>query len=77
MKKIEKALLVIRALMYLAVFLFVGPNLVALAIAIGISALIRVCFAMANRSKSVQQESLDNAGFTGLSLNEPARPARK
>ena len=71
MATLEKILLVTVALIYLAVMLFGGFNLFALLAAIVISALIRYAFKFLKGPKTVQEETMEQAGFTGLNLSGP------
>jgi hypothetical protein len=69
MASLERVLLLIVALIYGAVLIFAGPNLIALLAAIGISIVIRIAFKAARDPRNIAQETMDDAGMTGLNLN--------
>ena len=75
MRTLEKSLLLLVAVGYFASIAFVGANLLTTLVAILLSVLIRFVCQKLSGPKTVQEETMEQAGFTGLSLNSP--PAQK
>ena len=75
MRNLEKSSLLLVAIGYFVSIALVGANLVTTVAAILLSVLIRFACPKLSGPKTVQEETMEQAGFTGLSLNSP--PAQK